>query len=80
MYQPFAFGGGRINTSFNYQKTYRSKKDISLHTNLSYGFRNQDVNGSVRLSRKYNPFNRGFIPFRPAATSSLFSRAMPGST
>jgi hypothetical protein len=60
MYQPFAFGGSRINTSFNYQKTYRSKKDISLHTNLSYGFRNQDVNGSVRLSRKYNPFNRGY--------------------
>jgi hypothetical protein len=60
MYQPFAFGGSRINTSFNYQKTYRSKKDISLNTNLSYGFRNQDVNGSVRLSRKYNPFNRGF--------------------
>lgn len=60
LYQPFAFGGSRINALANFQKTYKSKKDISLFTNISYGFRNQDVNGSVRLSRKYNPFNHGF--------------------
>lgn len=63
MYQPFAFGGSRISASFNYQKTFKSKKDISLYNNISYGFRNQDINGSVRLSRKYNPFNRGFYTF-----------------
>jgi hypothetical protein len=60
LYQPFAFGGSRINATLFYSKTFKSRKDISLFTNASYGFRNQDVNGSVRLNRKYNPFNRGF--------------------
>ncbi|HUQ97175.1 MAG TPA: DUF5686 family protein, partial [Chitinophagaceae bacterium] len=60
VYQPLAFGGSRINVSANFQKTYPSKKNISVFNNISYGFRNKDVNGSLRLSRMYNPFNRGF--------------------
>lgn len=60
LFQPFAFGGSRINAMATHQKTYKSKKNLFLFANLSYGLRNQDVNGSVRLSRTYNPFNRGF--------------------
>ncbi|MEJ7681887.1 MAG: DUF5686 family protein [Segetibacter sp.] len=60
LYQPFAFGGSRISPSVSYFKTYTSRKNISVFANLSYGFRNHDVNGSVRLNRMYNPFNRGF--------------------
>ncbi len=60
LYQPFAFGGSRICPSVSYFKTYKSRKNLSVFANLSYGFRNHDVNGSVRLTRMYNPFNRGF--------------------
>ncbi len=60
LYQPFAFGGSRINAFLSFSKTYKSRRDISLFTNISYGIRNQDVNGSVRLTRVYNPFNRGY--------------------
>ena len=60
LYQPFALGGSRVNALVNFKKVYKSKRDLSVFTNLSYGFRNEDVNGSIRLSRKYNPFNRGF--------------------
>lgn len=60
LYQPFAFGGTRINPSLFYSKTYASKKNISFSANLSYGLRNKDINGSVSISRMYNPFNRGF--------------------
>ena len=60
LYQPFQLGGSRINLSFFYGKRYPSKKNISLYTDLSYGLRNKDVNGNIRLSRMYNPFNRGF--------------------
>ncbi len=60
LYEPFQFGGGRIRPSFYYYKKYTSKKDITLFTDISYGIRNKDINGTIRLKRMYNPFNRGF--------------------
>jgi hypothetical protein len=54
------FGGPRISLSAFHSKTYKSRKNISVHADLSYGLRNHDVNGSVRFSRMYNPFNRGY--------------------
>ncbi len=60
LYQPFQFGGTRLLTSFIYLKTFASRKNINLYSDVSYGFRNKDINGSIRLSRMYNPFNRGF--------------------
>lgn len=60
VYQPFAFGGSRISPSVYYFKTYKSRKNISVSADISYGFRNHDVNGYIRLNRMYNPFNRGF--------------------
>ena len=61
LYQPFQFGGSRISTSFNYFKTYASRKDLVLSNNLSYGLRNHDVNGSIHASRLYNPFRRSYV-------------------
>lgn len=63
LYEPFQFGGGRIRPSFYYYKKYTSKKDITLFTDVSYGIRNKDINGTIRLRRMYNPFNRGFYMF-----------------
>ena len=60
LYEPFQFGGGRLRLSFQYFKRFASRKDIKLYTELSYGFRNKDINGTISLSRMYNPFNRGF--------------------
>ena len=60
LYQPFQFGGARISASVFYLKTYKSRKNITLFSNLSYGLRNKDLNGSIALTRMYNPFNRGF--------------------
>jgi hypothetical protein len=60
LYEPFQFGGGRIHPSFYYFKRYPNKKDITLYADLSYGIRNQDINGVIRLRRMYNPFNRGY--------------------
>ena len=60
-YQPFQFGGTRINLSFLYTKIYQSRQSISLWNNLSYGIRNHDVNGSIRFSKLYNPFNRSYF-------------------
>ncbi|MBS1610444.1 MAG: carboxypeptidase-like regulatory domain-containing protein, partial [Bacteroidetes bacterium] len=60
MYQPFQFGGSRIMLMSTYSKTYKSRKNISMFNQVSYGLRNHDVNGSINFTRMYNPFNRGF--------------------
>jgi Family of unknown function (DUF5686)/CarboxypepD_reg-like domain len=60
LYEPFQFGGGRIHPSIYYFKKYNSRKDINIIADVSYGFRNKDINGSVQLKRMYNPFNRGY--------------------
>ncbi|TMI63095.1 MAG: carboxypeptidase-like regulatory domain-containing protein [Bacteroidetes bacterium] len=54
------FGGARLSANVWYNKTYKSRKNIGIYTNLSYGFRNHDINGKVSVTRMYNPFNRGF--------------------
>jgi hypothetical protein len=61
LYQPLQFGGTRIEPMAQYEKTYRSKKTLDIYGNLSYGLRNKDVNGSINITRMYNPFNRGFF-------------------
>ena len=57
--QPVSFGGARLKLAGAYRKTYPSRKKLSLEADVSYGFRNHDVNGSVGLKRLYNPFNQG---------------------
>ena len=57
--QPISFGGTRIRFAGAYRKTYPSRKNLNLEADLSYGFRNQDVNGALSLQRKYDPFRKG---------------------
>jgi hypothetical protein len=63
LYQPFQFGGLRLHTYTYFNKGFKSKKNISIYVNLSYGFRNHDVNGNLRFNKLYNPFNRAFYRF-----------------
>jgi hypothetical protein len=64
LYQPFQFGGTRLQPYFSFTKTYESRKNINIYSDVSYGFRNKDINGSLRMSRLYNPFNRGYYSVR----------------
>ena len=58
-YQPIEFGGSRIATDFFLSKRYKNKKSITLRTDLSYGIRNKDLQGTVSFWKLYNPFSRG---------------------
>ncbi len=60
IYDPFQFGGGRIRLSTYHGKTYESRKNISVWADLSYGLRNHDINGNIRFTKMYNPFNRAY--------------------
>ncbi len=64
MLQPVAFGGARLKLSAAYRKTYPSRKTLNWDADISYGFRNRDVNGEVSMKRKYNPFNNGQFSVR----------------
>jgi hypothetical protein len=57
--QPISFGGTRLRLNGAYRKTFPDRTNLNVEADLSYGFRNQDVNGSVSLQRKYDPFRRG---------------------
>ena len=61
--RPFAFGGLRLRFSASYARTFPSRKYMEVHPDLSYGFRNNDLNGSIDFYRRYNPFNRGYYTF-----------------
>jgi len=56
--QPVAFGGARLRLAGAYRKTFTSKKNIDVQADISYGFRNKDVNGTVAFTQMYNPFSR----------------------
>lgn len=59
MIQPVAFGGARLKLAAAYRKTFYSRKNLSIEGDISYGFRNHDINGKLALERKYNPFRNG---------------------
>ena len=63
LYEPFQFGGARIHPSIFYFKKYPSRKDITVLADVSYGIRNHDFNGGLRLTRLYNPITRGYFVF-----------------
>ena len=63
LYQPIQFGGARLQLGAGYNRVYKSKKTLSVSGDISYGFRNKDVNGNIGLSKMYNPFNRAFYRF-----------------
>jgi hypothetical protein len=62
--QPVSFGGARLRLAGAYRKTFPSRKNLALEADVSYGFRNHDVNGTIGIKRMYNPFNKGMFSIR----------------
>ena len=61
LYQPLQFGGTRAMAQVSYSKRYPSRKGLWINPNISYGFRNHDINGDLSVRYLYNPFNRGML-------------------
>lgn len=61
LYQPIQFGGTRIQPMVGYSKTFPSRKNIYVFSELSFGLRNKDLNGALRATHLYNPFHRGYV-------------------
>ena len=56
--QPLQFGGTRLQFDFDYSKIYGSQKSTNIWGNLSYGFRNADPKGELKMRKLYDPFRR----------------------
>jgi hypothetical protein len=56
LYRPFAYGGGRLGAGVYYGRTFPSRKTTTVNVDVSYGLRNNDVNGTLDLYRRYNTF------------------------
>ena len=59
--RPFFPGGMRAGYFTTYQRTFPNKKMLTVSLDGSYGFRNKNVLGDVRIYHKYNPFSQGFV-------------------
>ncbi len=77
LFDPVAIGGWRIRYGLGYYKRYENRKQISFRTNLTYGFKNEDLKGNINLNYFYNPiknssinlaFGSGFNVINGAAT------------
>jgi hypothetical protein len=60
LYQPVAFGGGRLGGYAFVSKTFPSRQQLRVNTELSYGLRNNDVNGNVEVYHRYSPLHNGY--------------------
>lgn len=83
MIDPFTVGGFRIQYGANFQRKFENKHRFSIGSNLTYGLRNEDLKGAVRLNYFYNPirqsninvnFGSGFGVINGAATIRDFAR------
>jgi hypothetical protein len=52
---PLAIGGWRVRYGFNFTKRFENRKEISVGTNATYGFKNSDLKGYVWANYFYNP-------------------------
>ena len=63
LYKPFAFGGGRLAAYTYFAKTFPSRRQVKLNTEVSYGIRNNDVNGLIEWYNRYDPYRGGYYTF-----------------
>jgi hypothetical protein len=72
--QPFQFAGTRLELQYNYFKVYPSQKQESIWGNISYGFKNSDLKGEVKIRKLYQTFKRAAYEINVSRNfSSLFS-------
>jgi hypothetical protein len=72
--QPLQFAGTRLKFEYDYTKTYGSKKNEHIWGNISFGFKNSDFKGELKVRKLYNTFKRSAYEINISRQfSSLFS-------
>ncbi len=58
---PLAIGGWRIRYGIGFYKRLENRKQVNIHTNFTYGIKNNDLKGNVSLFYFYNPIRNSSI-------------------
>jgi hypothetical protein len=61
--RPVYIAGSRVAPGFSYFKKWKDQRAIDMYTELSYGFRNEDIKGRTWWRYRYDPFHLGTIGF-----------------
>jgi len=72
---PLAIGGWRLRYGLGYYKRFENRKQISINTNFTYGFRNQDLRGGINLNYFYNPMRVSSINFAVGSGFNIINGA-----
>lgn len=59
--RPVYIAGSRVAPGFSYFKKWKDQRAIDMYTELSYGFRNEDIKGRTWWRYRYDPFHLGTI-------------------
>lgn len=59
--EPVNVGGVRLSMNGRYSKVFRDKRSLLIFPNISYGFLNKDVRGTLKVFHLYDPFKRSSI-------------------
>lgn len=62
-FQPAQIGGVRLSYFVGIFKKFNNRQSINTWTNVSYGFKNNDIKGGVFVSHLYNPIRRSRYNF-----------------
>ncbi|MES2797496.1 MAG: DUF5686 family protein [Bacteroidota bacterium] len=52
---PIAIGGWRVRYGVNFTKRFENRKEVSINTSATYGFKNYDLKGYFSANYLYNP-------------------------
>ena len=73
LYHPFEFGGARIAPSIYFNRKLPNRQTVDVRAELSYGIRNKDINGDIRLLHMYDPVSRAYYQVEAYRTFSHIS-------
>ncbi|HMN33079.1 MAG: carboxypeptidase-like regulatory domain-containing protein [Chitinophagaceae bacterium] len=59
-YRPLLPGGSRVGGTFGFTKRFENKTSVRTNVDLTYGWNNQDIMGTINFQHIYNPFSQGY--------------------
>lgn len=72
---PLAIGGWRIRYGLGYYKRQENRKQVWVNTNFTYGFKNEDLRGSILLNYFYNPLKVSSINISVGSAFNIINGA-----
>ncbi len=70
-YRPLLPGGSRVGGTFGFTRRFENKTSVRTNVDLSYGWNNRDMMGTINFQHIYNPFSQGYYVVNLGKTFDL---------